>query len=74
MIDVVVTPGLGFDTHGGRVGFGGGHYDRLLGRCGADCTRIGVAFEWQLRRRVPVEAHDAVLHWIVTEQRAVSCG
>ncbi len=73
MLDVVVTPGVGFDILGNRVGFGAGHYDQLLGRCTAVCTRIGVAFDWQIQRHVPVEEHDVPMHWIVTNERTLAC-
>lgn len=73
IIDAVVTPGVSFGTLGGRVGFGGGHYDRMLARCHDRCLRIGLAFDWQLQPRVPMEAHDAVMNWIVTDKRTLAC-
>lgn len=59
-IGLFVVPGMGFDLDGGRLGYGGGYYDRYLGR--PDCQNIprwGVAFREQLCERVPMEAHDA---------------
>jgi len=61
-------PLLAFDEDGGRLGQGGGYYDRW---CAAhpDALRIGLAWDVQKIDRVPMEAHDMPLHMIVTPTR-----
>jgi len=68
VVDVAVVPGLAFDPRGGRLGGGGGHYDRLLRRFSSRTVRVGVAFDCQLVPRVPIEAHDEPVHLVVTER------
>lgn len=65
-IDCVIVPGLAFDANGGRIGFGKGYYDELLARLDTGVARIGWAFDAQIIEKVPMAAHDARLHWVVT--------
>ncbi len=67
VVDVAVVPGVAFDPHGGRLGAGGGHYDRLLAVLPATTTRIGAAFTCQLVPHVPTEPHDQDVELVVTE-------
>ena len=66
--DVIVMPLLAFDEDGGRLGQGGGYYDRW---CAAhpDALRIGLAWDVQKIDHVPMEPHDMRLHMIVTPTR-----
>ncbi|MEX1176860.1 MAG: 5-formyltetrahydrofolate cyclo-ligase [Nitriliruptor sp.] len=73
-VDTVVLPGLAFDPVGGRLGQGGGHYDRLLGQVGDAVTRIGVGFACQLVPRVPREVHDAPVDIVVTDRATYRTG
>ena len=66
-VDAVLVPGTAFDPRGGRLGSGGGHYDRLLPRLPAHAVRIGIGFSCQLVPHVPREEHDALMHLVVTE-------
>lgn len=66
-LDAVLVPGLAFDLAGGRLGRGGGHYDRFLLRCRPDCLRIGVCFEGQLVGTVPIDPWDQPVDAVVTE-------
>lgn len=65
-VEVVLTPGLAFDTTGRRLGHGRGGFDRLLEKLTA--YKIGLAFETQLRARIPIETHDILMDAVVTEK------
>ncbi|TCS63142.1 5-formyltetrahydrofolate cyclo-ligase [Varunaivibrio sulfuroxidans] len=70
---LVLAPLLAFDRLGGRLGYGGGYYDRTLekDRKTGDITAVGVAFSAQEVARVPVDRRDQPLDWIVTEKEAI---
>jgi 5-formyltetrahydrofolate cyclo-ligase len=70
-IDLVLTPGVAFDRCGGRLGFGGGFYDRLLPATPA--LRVGVTYDRCLAREVPVAEHDQRMDWIVTPTQQIHC-
>lgn len=72
-VDVVITPGLGFDRRGHRLGYGGGHYDRYLERMSGEALRIGVAFSVQIVRHVPVEPGDQPVDVVVTDTEIINC-
>jgi 5-formyltetrahydrofolate cyclo-ligase len=69
---LVLLPLLAFDTAGRRLGYGGGYYDRTLEKLRAQGPVIaaGLAFEAQRVGRVPSDARDQRLDWIITEQGA----
>ena len=58
-IDLAIVPVLGFDKHGGRLGYGGGYYDRFLE--GYTGVSVGIAFSECLVESVPAEKHDIKL-------------
>jgi 5-formyltetrahydrofolate cyclo-ligase len=68
-IDLAVVPGVAFDPTGGRLGRGGGFYDRYLARLRASCGRIGVCFDRQVVAALPRESHDERVDRVLTEQR-----
>lgn len=72
-VDLVVVPGLAFDAHGGRLGYGKGYYDGLLARVRGDVVAVGLCFEGQVVPAVPVAPHDMPMNFIVTEERVLSC-
>jgi len=68
--DLVITPLLAFDRAGGRIGQGGGHYDRTLAalRAKRRVFVLGLAYAGQAVARIPREAHDQRLDAILTEK------
>lgn len=73
-MDAVFLPLVGFDQYGGRLGMGGGFYDR----CFAELhqrdhlltpQRIGLAHDCQRVEQLPVAAWDVPLHAVVTDQQ-----
>ena len=71
-IDVIIVPGAAFDENGGRLGLGGGYYDRFLPRAG-NAVRLVLAFDFQIVPDVPMGAQDARVDVILTERRMISC-
>ena len=65
-IDLAVVPGLAFDLHGNRLGFGAGYYDRFLPSLRKDAITIGVCFDEQLVEQLPVEVFDVPLDGVLT--------
>jgi 5-formyltetrahydrofolate cyclo-ligase len=67
--DLVIAPLLAFDRFGGRLGQGGGYYDRTLAalRAQGPVFVLGLAHAGQAVARVPMDAHDQRLDAILTE-------
>ncbi len=63
-LDLILVPGLAFTSEGGRLGRGGGFYDRLLAATGA--IRVGIALDEQIVPAVPLESHDQMLDYVLT--------
>jgi 5-formyltetrahydrofolate cyclo-ligase len=72
-IDGVVIPGAGFDEAGGRIGYGGGYYDRLLSSFEREIPVIAPAYEEQVVDSIPAEPHDIRVDLIVTDRRLIRC-
>jgi 5-formyltetrahydrofolate cyclo-ligase len=66
-VDLLLVPGLAFTRGKGRLGRGGGYYDRLIARPGLRAHKLGVCFETQIVPELPTEAHDREVDQIVTE-------
>ena len=63
---LILTPLLAFDAAGGRLGQGGGYYDRTFAAL-PDVLRIGLAYAGQQVEELALEPHDQPLHGVLTE-------
>ncbi len=72
-LDLVVVPGVAFDRSCNRVGYGGGFYDRLLGRMRQDTAAVAVAFALQVVPEVPSGPIDRRVDAVVTELDVIRC-
>lgn len=70
--DVLLVPLLAFDARGMRIGYGGGYMDRTIPaiRNRKRLLAVGIAYAAQEVARVPTDAFDQRLDWIVTEKAA----
>lgn len=66
-IDLVLTPGVAFDLHGYRVGYGGGFYDRFFSEIKKAIPKVGIAFELQVVNTLEPEIHDLPVTHLITE-------
>ncbi len=74
-LDLVLMPLTGFDEMGGRLGMGGGYYDRAFaftkekGKQLRKPALIGLAHECQKVAQIPVESWDIPMVGIATDTR-----
>lgn len=72
--EILIVPLVAFDAQGGRLGYGGGFYDRTLEglRSRRPTLAIGFAFDAQETTDLPLEATDQPLDMLVTETRVLT--
>ena len=71
--EVILVPGVAYDVHGRRLGYGGGFYDGLLSEVASSVPRIGLCFDLQLVDEVPAGEADEPVDIVITERRSVRC-
>lgn len=70
-IDLAVVPCCTGNAAGQRLGYGGGYYDRFLPRTG--CPKILLCRERLVREDLPMDEHDMVMDYFVTERGIMAC-
>jgi 5-formyltetrahydrofolate cyclo-ligase len=68
--EILIVPLVAFDRAGGRLGYGGGFYDRTLQglRARGPVLAAGFAYAAQEARDLPLETTDQPLDMIITER------
>lgn len=65
-LDLVIVPAVAFDRRGNRLGRGKGYYDRFLKDLPAGVKSIGLAFDFQILPRLPVQQSDVPVEKILS--------
>lgn len=67
-----LVPGLSFDRHGYRLGYGGGYYDRFLANH-PPVVPVGLCYEVCLSDALPHDRYDIPVSYIFTEGSVIAC-
>lgn len=70
-IDFLLVPGVAFDSHGQRLGYGQGFFDRFLVQSGFCGSRVALGYDFQVVDLVPAEEHDQAVDLLVTDKRLI---
>lgn len=65
--DVVISPVVGFDSEGYRLGYGGGFYDRTLASMSSQTRVMGVGYEMARLATIFPQPYDIPMDMIVTQ-------
>ena len=63
-VQMIVVPGVAFDSKGNRMGRGRGFYDRLL-KSTPHAVKVGVAYGFQMLESIPTEPHDVRMDHVI---------
>jgi 5-formyltetrahydrofolate cyclo-ligase len=66
IIDLAIIPGVAFDRAGNRLGRGKAYYDKLLPGL-AGVPKVAVAFDFQVLKSIPMDAHDVPMDNVITD-------
>ena len=64
-VELAILPGRSFTPRGGRLGAGGGYFDRFL-ESHPRLETAALAFDEQISPSLPAGPHDVLLDWVVT--------
>ncbi|MBD7911936.1 MULTISPECIES: 5-formyltetrahydrofolate cyclo-ligase [Clostridium] len=67
LLDLIIVPGVAFDLWGGRVGYGGGYYDKYMSDIDESIHRLALCYQFQVLKELPKEKHDIKINEIITE-------
>lgn len=71
-IDIICLPLVAWNKEGGRLGMGGGFYDRALANV-QDATVVGLGYSFQQAENIPMQEWDVRLQFVATETGLIRC-
>jgi 5-formyltetrahydrofolate cyclo-ligase len=72
--NLMILPGLAFDVHGNRIGYGAGYYDNYLAKLNENhFIKIALAYDFQVEDEIPSDSSDSKVDLIVTPTRTIIC-
>ena len=71
-LDIIFLPMVGWDLRGGRLGMGGGFYDRTLAGVTGPLL-VGLAYSTQQVEHIPREGWDIPLDFVATDTALYNC-
>lgn len=70
--DLIVVPGIVFDLHGRRIGYGKGYYDKALHKLEGEGKLVAFCYDFQVVDEIAGEPHDVQMDVVITETRVIS--
>lgn len=70
--ELLVVPGVAFSEDKDRLGYGSGYFDRYLSQISSESVIVGLAYEQQVVKDLPVEEHDIAVDYVITGRRTIS--
>lgn len=67
-IDLLIMPGVAFDKNNGRIGYGGGFYDRYLKKIDPEAHKIALAYDFQIFDEIPMDEFDERVDFIISSE------
>lgn len=64
--DLIIVPGLAYNSQKYRLGYGGGYYDHFL-KSQPNAIKLGLFYSFQKYEDLPVESHDIALDIVMTD-------
>lgn len=67
---LLIVPGVAFDIHKNRIGYGGGYYDRYMKQY-PQLDTVGLAYDFQILDAIEVEETDRTVDFVITQRQII---